>query len=365
MKKLAKSFSIILCAVLIVGFYGGCAYNDSKAEEFLARSVFPKYELTEGEIFYLGRWFDKDIGGIKHKVTVNGGSQLFFMTEGASCVKINCTVITEQELPFLAYSVDGGEYTRCKITDACVLLPDREFHTVRVVVDSIDANENKWEKECGVAICSVVPDRGKLRAIKPKNKKIIFYGDSITEGGRVLSMDGTSRGMSVTNAYPRYCAEKLKGIECNVGYCASGMLVSGSFAPCLQTIDYMSQNRYYDNSFQPDLIVINHGTNDIFYGSPEFRDAYRKVLLRLQKKYFGKPIVCMIPFNQKHSNDIRIVSSEFDNCYIVETQNWDLTYTDGLHPDLDGSKKAGINLARELIQIFGKEFFINYSTNLM
>lgn len=328
----------------------------SEEQAYLESIAFPRCELAEGEVSYVGRWFEEEIGGVPHMVTVNDGSQMFFMTEGASAAEIEFTVITEKETPYFAWSIDGGDFVRQEITSPRIPL-DGERHVVRVVVDSIADSEDKWGGKGGVAVRGVKTVGGTLRAVLPKNKKLMFFGDSITEGGRVFDAVGSAPSMSVTNAYPQYCARALGAIDLNVGYCASGIFERGSFATCLETIDRMTQTIYCDDADVPDMIVLNHGTNDIFYGSAEFRTGYAKVLLRLQQKYVGRPIVCMIPFNQKHANDIRIVAAAFDNCFVVETEGWPLTFTDGLHPDVNGSKVAGAALAEALTDIFGEEFF--------
>lgn len=351
-RRICALFALVLCLAA-----GLCSCAGASGEEaFLQTLAFPRCELAAGEVSYVGRWFDREIEGVPHKVTVNDGSQMFFLSEGASAAEIDFTVITEKETPYFAWSVDGGAFVRQEITSPRIPLGGG-MHVVRVVVDSIADSEDKWGGEGGVAVRGVRAVGGTLRAVLPQNKKIMFFGDSITEGGRVLGTVGSAPSMSVTNAYPQYCARALGAIDLNVGYCASGIFERGSFSTCIETIDSLYEGAYCDDADLPDMIVLNHGTNDIFYGSAAFREGYAEVLLRLQQKYAGRPIVCMIPFNQKHANDIRAVASAFDNCYVVETEGWPLTFTDGLHPDVNGSKVAGAALAEALTEIFGEEFF--------
>ena len=44
--------------------------------------------------------------------------------------------------------------------------------------------------------------------------------------------------------------------------------------------------------------------------------------------------------------------------YLVETQSWDITYTDGVHPNIAGGKIAGAKLANEILKVLGKDYFI-------
>lgn len=54
----------------------------------------------------------------------------------------------------------------------------------------------------------------------------------------------------------------------------------------------------------------------------------------------------MIPFNQSHADDIRAAAKDYAWCGIVETEGWEISYSDeGLHPDAAGSKAIGDNLA--------------------
>jgi lysophospholipase L1-like esterase len=46
------------------------------------------------------------------------------------------------------------------------------------------------------------------------------------------------------------------------------------------------------------------------------------------------------------------------NCYLVETRDWGVTYTDGVHPDANGAIIAGEKLAQVIIDVLGKEYFI-------
>ncbi|WP_273956299.1 hypothetical protein, partial [Leuconostoc mesenteroides] len=63
-------------------------------------------------------------------------------------------------------------------------------HIVRVVIDGLNEHEDKWKGEKGVSFKNVTVDLGgTVTGVLPKNRKIMFFGDSITEGIRVLSMD--------------------------------------------------------------------------------------------------------------------------------------------------------------------------------
>lgn len=326
---------------------------------YLDTVTYRDFVLTGEEApYYMGRWFDKDIDGIPHKVTLTDGAHLYFMVENATSFDVTFTVITEGAEPYFAYSIDGGEPVRQHITEPTVTLPDNGRHTVRIIADGITEGVGKWGKEKGFALKSVTPSEGgSIIGIKPTEKVIFFYGDSITEGIRALNMNATSDGNSATNAYSWQCAETLGVTPYLIGYGASGIIMPGSFHTMLNAIDYLSNGRPVDHSVIPDVIVVNHGTNDGGQNRRLFEEELKKTLEHLRETYPHTPIVYLIPFTQAHARVITNVVADMENAHVVETKKWEISYTDGLHPDAAGAKYAGEKLAAELKAIFGEDYF--------
>ena len=335
----------------------------AERQAYLDTVTYRDFVLTgEDQPYYMGRWFDKEIEGVSHKVTLTDGAHLYFLIENAASFDVTFTVITTGEEPYFAYSIDGGEMIRQHITQPTVTLPDTGRHTVRIVADAMTEGEGKWDKEKGFAIKSVTPaEGGSIVGIKPQEKVIFFYGDSITEGIRALNMNATSDGNSATNAYSWQCAEALGATPYLIGYGATGILMPGSFHTMQNAIDYLSDGRPVDHSVTPDVIVVNHGTNDGGQNRKTFEEALTATLSHLRKTYPDTPIVYLIPFNQAHARVIPTVAEDFANTYVVETKDWSLTYTDGVHPDAAGAKAAGDMLAEELKRIFGEDYFQSVS----
>lgn len=332
-------------------------------QAYLDTVTYRHFVLT-GEDFpyYMGRWFDKDIDGVTHKVTLTDGAHFYFLIENATSFDLTFTVITTSEEPYFAYSIDGGEPVRQHITEPTVILPDDGRHTVRIIADAMTEGEGKWKREKGFALKSVTPSEGgSIVGIKPTEKVIFFYGDSITEGIRALNMNATSDGNSATNAYSWQCAEALGVTPYLVGYGATGMIATGSFHTMLNAIDYLSDGRPVDMSITPDIIVINHGTNDGGQSRKAFEEALTATLARLTEKYPDTPVVYLIPFNQAQSRVISETVKDMENVHVVATKGWKITYTDGVHPDAAGAKVAGGNLAAALKDIFGEDFFSSKS----
>ena len=332
--------------------------SDSRVK-YLSSVTYGNFELTgESEPYYIGRWFDKKINGVSHKVTLTDGAYLCFMIEGSKSFDVNFTVITTGEEPYFAYSIDGGKPIRQHITDGTVNLPDTGYHTVRIIADGMTEGEGKWKQEKGFALRSVTPSEGgSICGIRPTEKTIFFYGDSITEGIRALNMSASSNGNSATNAYSWQCAETLGVTPYLIGYGATGILSQGSFHTMQNAIDYLSEGRPVDDTVIPDIIVVNHGTNDRKYSAEVFENALTETLAHLREKYPDTPIVYLVPFCGAHTDTISAVVAKMENAFVVDTKDWDIAYTDSLHPSAEGAEKAGKLLAFALTDIFGEDFF--------
>ena len=312
-----------------------------------------RYIPSEDDVSFSGRWFEKEIDGVMHHVTVNDGSELYFAVSGTDRVSVNFTVITEQKTPYFAVSVDGKEPVRQKITDPEVRLPDTGRHILRVITDGITESEKKFTEERGFAFRGVDPCGGVLEGVKPDAKTVMFFGDSITEGVRALSMDADSDGNSATHSYPWYCCLKLGMIPVNVGFAASGVVGAGSFAPCLDALDRLSASRTTDGIPAPDIVVVAHGHNDVWFKDTDVRPRYRAVLERLHEKYPDAVIISLIPFSQTHAQTISECAAEYDFVHLISTEGWNPDTTDGIHLNAAGAKSAGERLADEISKIIG------------
>ena len=320
--------------------------------EFLATIDYPSYSLASGKYTTLGRWFEKEIDGVSHNVTVTAGSELYFMTRNAGTFTVDFTVITEKATPYYAVSIDGGDPERHLITDNTITLPEGSRHVIRLIMDGLTESENKWEGEIGFAIKNITVDTGCMKAIKPTNDIIFYYGDSITEGINAFGESGNSNSSSATNSYSYYSATALNAIPYFIGYGGTGVLATGSFNTFNNSIDYLSATRLDKDKTVPDKIVVNYGANDfdLLGSSEEFSVELRKALTRLCEKYPNVPIYYVIPFSQKRANEIRTVVKEFATIKLIESIDFNLTYTDRVHPDVKGAEKAGQLIAAQIAE---------------
>lgn len=326
----------------------------------LTNFLLPRYTQITEPVGFVGRWFDSTISGTKVKSTINQGSELYFKVKNTTSINVNFIVNTVYETPYFAYSIDGADMTRQLVTSPTLPTVSLDEHIIRVVVDGANESEDKWIGERGVAFKDITVDStGTVTGVLPKNKKIMFFGDSITEGVRVLNMNANSDGNSATGAFPYIASTNLNAISYRVGFAGAGVTKGGDGgAPSLiNFIDNMTKNRlapYYE----PDVIVVNIGTNDFDADTDVFKSQYTAVINRLLIKYSGTPLFIMVPFNGTRKSEITDITNNKKGVYMVDTTGWDISTTDGLHPDVAGSIKAGTKLSDYIISTLGRNYFI-------
>lgn len=320
----------------------------------------PKYSEIVDPVGFVGRWFDKTVNGVRTRTTINQGSELYFKVKNTTTINVNFVLNSDLETPYFAYSIDGSAMERQLITTSSLPAVTTDEHIVRVVVDGLNEHEDKWKGEKGVSFNNVTVDSGgTVTGVLPKNRKIMFFGDSITEGIRVLSMDANPNGNSATGAWPFIASEQLNSISYRVGFGASGVTTGGSgyVPPLLQNIDNMTASKttpYYE----PDIVVVNIGTNDGKSTSSNFITQFNTALDRLSIKYSGTPIFVILPFNGAKRSEITTCVSDRTNVYLVDTAGWGVSTTDGVHPNQAGGITAGNKTAEYITSILGKNYFI-------
>ena len=339
-------------------------------QNFLDGITYLNFELGKQDSpTFVGRWFEKKINNVSHMVTLNDGSALYFMTDGAKSVDVVFTNICKYEDPYFSYSIDGSEPVRQHVTKSKVELPDDGMHVVIIYADGIDENaESKWVHEVGFAFKKISVETGSVYGIKPKSKVIAYYGDSITEGVNALTKGSNAESNSGTKSYAYFCSQALGAVTHNVGYGGSGVTKSGSFNTFINAIKYLSRGREVDTSFKPDVIVVNHGTNDnVSANDTTFIKALKDALECLMEKYPDTPIFYMMPFSQRSVGAIQKTLDTYfadADITVVETASWGITttlgsafLTDTLHPNIRGAKVAGVKLAAAIEAKLGEDFF--------
>lgn len=355
-------------------------YNDVyKSTAFKAETILPAIRLKdygiprftakqEEKYTYYGRWFDHDADGKIFKAANADGSSFAFRISGATKLNVGLYPITTPEsTPYFAYSIDGNDFVRQKITNTTIPVSDRGEHWVWIVIDGMGENDpvagGKWYGTVGVYFAGVSTD-GTVCGADASNRQIMFVGDSIVEGINVLGAGANADTNSATNGFAFKTARLLNAIPLLCGYGGTAILGNSSFHKPLEAIDY-NQNGIPVNEQHPDIICIEHGYNDGTlvsngtYTTDDFKAGYNALLDRISIKYPGVQIVCVIPFKQSLRQEIIDCVAGRRYCHVVETASWEITYTDSAHPNKSGASIASEKMATEILKLFGKQYFMN------
>ena len=116
------------------------------------------------------------------------------------------------------------------------------------------------------------------------------------------------------------------------------------------------------DDWQPQLVVINQGTNDGSVPSERFRPAYDRYLGLIRAAYPAAHILALRPFNGAHAEDIRAVIEQRiaagdTSLQFVDTTGWldsTIDTTDGVHPDAMGHRKATERLEAEIRAVLAR-----------
>ena len=337
-------------------------------------NTMPLFKKT-GEKGYtlLGRWYY--LNDVFKECCNSGGASIVFKVKGASRI----TVAIEQVIsathpeyvmsvePYFAYSVDGSDFARIQVETGGspkeITIDSADEHLVWIVVDGMCQNSgiaNRNSEWCAVHIKSLTTD-GTMFKVEPISKQILFVGDSIVEGINTLGTTSTSEANSAVNEFSFKTARKLGAIPLLQGYGGSTSW-SGVNYERYSWVD-AEQDKFIVNNY-PSVVLIEYGYNDeaaINNGIKTLADfvtAYNLLIDLLRGKYTGVPIICMIPFKQSLASTIREIANERQYCYVIETKDFELEYSDNSHPSAEGATKIASSLAKAIEKLLGKQFFL-------
>ena len=339
------------------------------------------YEEISGEEYgFSGRWYDRIYNNRTCYGSYTAGSEFYFAVEDTENIFLKVTGDCSDANPaYLAISVDGGEFARMPAPNGTLKiasgLDKDQKHTVRVILDSHYLYQaNKWHLGNGFAFeRAVVDEGGKITGIRPLEKTILYYGDSITEGVGCLANDtsGASASHSALGAYPYSISKALGAVSFTNGYGATGILTAGcaGVPRCIEIFDtcYLG-GQSVDYPEEPGAIVLNHGHNDgPQNASEDFISEYKILLAKFTETFPNAPVFCVVPFNQNRSADILTAYNEYvsesgrDDIYFIATEDYytdkSAETTDGAHPTMETAQKFGKMLAKEIEDILGKGYF--------
>lgn len=323
---------------------------------------------------FSGRW-DLRVAG--RAVTVSSGSYVRARFSGTALAasfdlasnSTTCTCTPKGAYPTIAWQVDGGEWREAEIAASVTLAEGLASgpHTVMLMVRGLDEHQSRWTPPLVASVTFtgfMLAGGGRLEAPLARWRKpaltMEFLGDSITEGvlvneGRAGVVPGIPFAWSwLADARLSYAGQTAQALGAEwrqVGFGATGLLHGGSGgAPgALETFGSFYAGCPRD-SWRPDVVVVNHGTNDGGMPAAEFQALYARYLEMIRKAYPKAKIAALRPFCGAQAGPIRAVvearvADGDRRVYYVDSTGW---YDGPIHPNADGSAGLATKLAAAL-----------------
>lgn len=290
---MASLFSVAATAETTADATNKVLTADSTTVKFLGRTTSKDNKL----------WLPLSASGIEFKVTASSLSIQLTGDMTARPVRGNSPVPTN----YARYEiyVDGVLFTTGtmeKQKKEEIIFNEKKPRTATVRLIKITEAEQSY-----MAITSITVDKdGTVTPTQAKNLKIEFIGDSITCGyGVEADGAGNSFTTATQNAAKSFAYLTAQALDADYsfvsysgfgivsGYTGDGTINTASLVPPVyENLSFSYNTQMFNNTswdfanYQPNLIVINLGTNDNSYtkGDPEKCAAYEKLYVDFLKK---------------------------------------------------------------------------------
>lgn len=313
---------------------------------------------------YYGRW---DLTHQGKAITVNSGSHVTasFMGSGITA-KFDPSGNSKTNMPTVAIQIDDGPVVEKEISGTLELATGLPVaaHSVTLFVRGMNEGDERWTPplvSSTVFLGFAVAGGSIVQTPRPARLKIEFLGDSITEGVNLHSM-GPSGQTSANwrtdgpRGYAALTAVKLKAEWRQVGFGRQGLTIAGNGGvPKAQDAFNWFYSGVPRDTWQPDMVVINQGTNDGSASGATFAPLYSSFLGLIRTAYPDAKIVAIRPFVGAFGTEIsaQVAARKAGGdakVYYLDTDGWTAPadFTDGLHPNQAGSVKIADKLTTAL-----------------
>lgn len=319
---------------------------------------------SDPNFHFIGHW---DLShSDEQAVTVNSGSRILCTFKGGSVSGLFGTEGIKTPAQVWV-RIDGQKPVQYTVNSSSISFSPAGFsvgrHTFELAVKDVDEHVNRWipPLEAGLIFKGLAlgPGGKLLKSPLPGKLRMEFYGDSITEGVRILSMTVGPDGADGTKDYAFLTALAFGALHNQVGFGRQGVIRTGngSVPTASGSFGLNLDGSPSDPSFVPQVIVVNQGSNDTPYPSAQFEPAYRDYIAQLHRRNAKASIFCLRPFGGYHGDDIQQAVKELGepNVVYVDTTGWldKGDYTDGVHPNAGGQIKAAEQLVKVIQQKTG------------
>ena len=262
----------------------------------------------------------------------------------------------------VTWQIDGGAWTDADVAATMPLatgLPAGE-HEVVFMARGMEELFDRWNPPVVASLNFLgfdVQGGALIPTARPVRYKIEFIGDSITEGVRIVNPNGTDpQHTDGELAYPCQISLILGAEWRQVGFGHQGILQAGhgEVPVAADSFNWVYATIPRD-SWVADMVVLNQGTNDRDATSAAFQPEFARYLGIIRAGYPQAKIVVLRPFGGYREDDIaavvaaRVAAGDAQMFY-VDTTGWLVAadYTEGIHPNLQGTAKIIAALVPEL-----------------
>ena len=201
--------------------------------------------------------------------TINAGAYFKFLMSGNEATLYFDTDGLLGDKPELLIMFDGVVSDRVILSSTVTITAPSYIqtnkHVVQVFVDAIaDTSTNRWTPDTFVNLKGLVlSGNGLLHDLNPLRYKLLFFGDSITEGAYALSYRSDIAGKSALGCYPLTVGKLLNAEVGSVGFGGTGLSKGNGGVPSFgSAYGFLWGEQARDFSENPDLCVWLIGEND-------------------------------------------------------------------------------------------------------
>lgn len=323
-------------------------------------------------IVYSGRWSQTGSSTTARAISINAGTYFDVAITGTTSLVLNFKDDTQNAsgYPDILYVVDGGNPVRTTLSSGSGLaitvtfpVGSQTVHKLRVwsegVTEGSNPSFNQWTSLAGaVTFAYITVNSGATTLPIPFSPySMEFFGDSLTASVRQLSDGGggsvsNATFMAAHNSYASQAANLLNLRASIVGFGGQGLTQTGSGSvPIANTAFPLIYNGVtYSPTYAPNIIVINHGTNDSGASGATFRAAYTTFLATIRSARPLAYIFCLGVPSNTHAADVSTVVTTVNDprIFYLDYTGLSLSTTDGTHYNTSGATTLGTTLANSI-----------------
>ncbi|MDN6967463.1 lysophospholipase [Oenococcus sp. UCMA 17063] len=308
------------------------------------------FPLTIKSNAFLGSWIENSAN--KQIFSTNIGAEIWLKSNHCSKIIFDWPNKTlGKDRSRILISIDGADFYSQTLSDHTIridLNPDSD-HLIRIMTQAITfVRAQSWNLSEFFLLKKISFD-GELFGAVPSRKSLVFIGDSIINGQKVLpdSFDTSAHRPDKSWAY--LLSEKLYFNNLRIAYGGTGITQRANIYPPT-AIDFiwnsaLNVSRPIDYSQSLAGVIVNLGTNDCSASSEEFSFSLKALLRELKKRFHETKIIVIEPFNGCFKDVFRRVFKGEKHISLIENNHWDFEISDhAVHLSAAGHRQAAKTL---------------------